>query len=92
MNNFLADFASLEAALARGVDVPLERMIVELRLTPEKIAKLERREGVKLQWFPGVYRALRRHHLLLRDTPTWNAWLEEYRRRRNKIGRRPRIK
>ncbi len=89
---FLLDFAPLEEALAFGkrrkcgVLTP-EMMIVELRLTPKRVAEIERRNEIRLPWFAPAYWAMRRHGLLRLRTRSWERWLAIYHRKRGAIGR-----
>lgn len=44
LDQFLADFSPLERELGRGVACPVERMVVELQLTPARAKKTEKLE------------------------------------------------
>jgi hypothetical protein len=92
--NFQADFADLRRALNRerrlprgGVVMTPERMIVELRLTPKKVATLEAEYGISLPWFAPAYAALKRHSLFPRRKLAWGKWLKLYQAKRQAAGR-----
>jgi len=86
LDPFLADFSQLEHELGRGVACPLERMVVELRLTPARVRKIEQHYGTKLPWFAAIYSTLKRHQLLGKST-SWADWLHQYRLRRSLASR-----
>ncbi|MFZ5497222.1 MAG: hypothetical protein ACOZE5_18020 [Verrucomicrobiota bacterium] len=84
-SRLLSDFAPLEEALRKRVDCPVERMIVELGLTPKRVAVLEKLGYAgSLGWFQTAYRVMRRHRLLGRGL-TWEQWLVEYHKRRREV-------
>ena len=78
---FLADFSLLERELRRGVACPVERMIIELELTPGRVRQIEQNQGIKLPWFTATYSTMKRHRLLEEST-SWEDWLSQYRARR----------
>ena len=82
IDRFLADFSPLERELGRGVACPVERMVVELQLTPARAKKTEKEYGLALPWFTATYSTLKRHRLLGKST-SWEHWLSEYRLRRS---------
>lgn len=79
-DQFLADFSQLQRELGRGVACPLERMVIELQLTPSRVREIEQRYGTKLPWFSVTYSTLKRHRLLGKTT-SWENWLSQYRQR-----------
>lgn len=82
VRQFNDDFAPLERALEMGVVCPVERMIVELGLTPHRVKKLEvRYPDTVARWFFPAYKVMVRHRMLGRGL-SWEGWLAEYRRRR----------
>lgn len=82
-NRFLRDFSSLEMELAKGTSCPVERMIVELDLTPRNVRAKERRAGISFAWYRTPYLAMKRHSLLPVGR-SWTKWLERYARARQK--------
>jgi hypothetical protein len=81
IGSFLKDFAPLEREIGRGVTCPVERMVIELHLTPERAKEVEEQYGIALPWFAATYSTLKRHSLL--GTTSWENWLRQYRLRRS---------
>jgi len=81
IGRFLKDFAPLEREIGRGVTCPVERMVIELQLTPERAKEVEKQYGIALPWFATTYSTLKRHSLL--GTASWENWLSQYRLRRS---------
>lgn len=88
-SSFRHDFAPLERtlkrALARSSTVMTpERMIVELSLTPQSVAEIEKRFDIQLRWFGPAYAAMKKHDLLP-VTRSWDDWLIRYEQRRDAL-------
>lgn len=98
MNSFKSDFAPLEKSLRRelrlnagGLIVTPEQMVVELRLTPNKIQHLSEQVPSLARSLTEAYRVLRRHNMLpsqLRTKTTianerWASWKRAYEKRRD---------
>lgn len=82
---FAVDFAALEKALLkqrreRIVVMTPEQLIVELALTPQKVARIEKKFGVRLDWHAKAYAALCRHNLMPAKPIEWEVWLGRYQR------------
>ena len=89
--SFRCDFAPLERSLKQakrsgGLVVTPEMMIVELGLTPRKVAQIEKENGVELDWFGPAYTVLKVHGLLP-DSRSWEKWLVKYRQKRRAFNR-----
>ena len=56
-----------------------ERMIIELKLTPKRVAQMESLNGIELKWFQPAYAVLQKHGLLKNRKLIWEDWLVEYR-------------
>ncbi len=87
------DFAALEMTLRREAELPNrttimspDRMVVELRLTPEKARDIEARGGIDLRWVDPVYSAMKRHGLYPERRTSWETWLKKYHQRRLQLG------
>lgn len=74
---FLRDFQCFEKEIAAGVSCPVERMIVELRLTPRRAAQIQRRLNVSFHWVAPAYAVMKKHGLLPM-TNSWSDWLTRY--------------
>lgn len=74
---FLTDFKPLERELARGTSCPVERMIVELGITPRNVRSMERGAGIEFPWFRPAYVVMKRHGLVPTDR-SWDNWMRRY--------------
>jgi len=79
---FIADFRPLERALAQGVSCPVERIIVELGITPSNVRAIERAAGARFHWFRPTYAAMKKHGLIPINR-SWGDWLKRYNRAKN---------
>src|SRR6187549_279992 len=85
LNRFITDFEPLEQELRTVCICPVERMIVELKLTPRKVKEIQRRTGYFCHWFAPAHAAMQRHGLLYPRVHSWEAWLARYKKRRKDV-------
>ena len=50
----------METLMAAGVSCPVERMIVELAITPRNVRLREKMAGIQFPWFHSLYAAMKR--------------------------------
>jgi hypothetical protein len=84
---FIRDFQEMEMQLANGVSCPVERMIVELAMTPSNLRSREKTAGMRFGWFASLYAAMERHDLVP-TSKSWDLWLQTYCERKEDALRR----
>ena len=67
----------MEQSIASGVSVPIERMVVELGLTPRNLRSRERFSGISMAWAKPAFKAMKRHDLMP-ASKSWADWLQRY--------------